>query len=92
MIRVQKTNNLILYTAFCFENGEGTDENKTKAFELYEKSTNLGFCIAMKNVGGFYQHGFGGVTKDLKKAREWYTNAAVQGDTDAKTRLDELNQ
>ena len=76
---------------YCYDQGEGTDENKTKAFELYEKSANLGCCIAMKNVGVFYEDGLGGVTKNLNKAKEWYTKAAAQGDKAAQTNLDELN-
>ena len=31
--------------------GEGTDENKIKAFEWYEKSAHLGNCDAMNCVG-----------------------------------------
>ena len=69
----------------------GTDVNKTKAFELYEKSANLGNCQAMNNVGTYYGRGLGEVTKDLNKAREWCTKAASQGYTAAQTHLDELN-
>ena len=76
---------------YCYEKGIGTDENKTKAFELYEKSANIGNCPAMKNVGSYYEYGWGGVTKDLNKARECYTKAAAQGCTGAQKALDELN-
>ena len=68
---------------YCYSQGEGTDVNKTKAFELYEKSANLGFCTAMCNVGNYYKKGWGGVAKDLNRAREWYTKAAAQGHTKA---------
>ena len=73
--------------ASCYDKGLGTDVNKTKAFELFEKSANLGYCFAMYNVGTYYKNGSWGVTKDLKKAREWYTKAAAQGHTDAQTSL-----
>ena len=32
-----------------------------------------------------------GVTKDLNKAREWYTKAVAQGDAEAQNCLDRLN-
>ena len=44
----------------------------------------------MSNVGECYRDGIG-ATKDLVKAREWYTKAAAQGNTDAQIDLDELN-
>ena len=44
----------------------------------------------MSNVGECYRDGIG-ATKDLVKAREWYTKAAAHGDTNAQTSLDELN-
>ena len=37
-----------------------------------------------------YQNG-NGVTKDLNKAKEWYTKAAAQGHKKAQTHLDRLN-
>ena len=45
----------------------------------------------MSNVGGFYKDGYG-VTKDLNKAKEWYTKAAAQGHVRAQEKLDTLNQ
>ena len=48
--------------------------------------------MAMNNVGNYFQNGKGEVTKDLNKAKEWYTKAAAQGDEDAQDHLDALNQ
>ena len=76
---------------FCYYNGFGCDQNKTKAFEWYEKSAQLGYTSAMWNVGNFYEIGIG-VTKDLNKAKEWYTKAAAQGNVRAQEKLDTLNQ
>ena len=44
----------------------------------------------MFNLGNCYKNGRG-VTKDLNKAREWYTKAAAQGHEQAQTELDSLN-
>ena len=74
----------------CYDQGEGTDVNATKAFEWTEKSANLGYCIAIFNMGNCYETGLG-VTKDLNKAREWYAKSAAQGYTLAQTELDKLN-
>ena len=76
---------------YCYDNGDGCDQNDTKAFEWYEKSAKLGYCVAMNNVGVLYRFG-SGVTKDLNKGKEWLAKAAAQGDADAQEKLDELNQ
>ena len=57
---------------------------------FFEKSADLGNTDAMYNLGMCYEQG-NGVTKDLSKAREWYTKAAAQGSEDAKTKLVALN-
>ena len=64
---------------YCYSKGAGTDVNKTKAFEWFEKSANLGYCSAMNNVGIYYKNGKGVVTIDLNKAREWLTKSVAQG-------------
>ena len=61
-----------------------------KAVELYEKSAQLGDSNAMCYLGNCYEEG-DGVTKDLNKAREWYTKAAAQGSEKAKTELAALD-
>ena len=47
--------------------------------------------IFQKRNQDYYKYGIG-MTKDLNKAKEWYTKAAAQGDTDAQQALDVLNQ
>ena len=73
-----------------YENGEGCDQNQTKAVELYEKSANLGHSTAMFNCGNCYNNGQG-VTKDVNQAREWYTKAVAQGHAKAQTQLNASN-
>ena len=75
----------------CYGKGLGTDVNLSKAFMWYEKSANLGYCVSMANVGNCYRYGLGGVTKDLNRAKEWYTKAVPHGYTKAQTELDKLN-
>ena len=79
----------------CYQHGQGVDEDKTKAFELYEQSALLGCSGAMTNVGAEYEAGRWqdgeGVTKDLNKAKEWYTKGAAQGNADSQNKLDALN-
>jgi len=75
---------------YCYHYGVGVDEDKTKAFELYEQSANLGDSAAMFSVGVCYEDGEG-VTKDTKKAKEWYAKSAAQGDKNAQAQLDSLN-
>ena len=45
----------------------------------------------MYNVGGCYEDGEG-VTKDVNKAKEWYTKGAAQGHVTSQDKLDELNE
>ena len=44
----------------------------------------------MYSVGNCYRYGWG-VTKNLNKAKEWYTKAVAQGNIGAQQELDELN-
>ena len=68
-----------------------TTENKIKALEWYEKSAKAGDSMAIHNVGFYYHRGWGGLNKDLNKAKEWYRKAVAQGSTLAQTELDTLN-
>ena len=43
----------------CYENGEGTDKNETKAFEWFLKSAENGHTIAQYNLGNCYKYGVG---------------------------------
>ncbi len=76
--------------ALRYENGNGVDEDLTKAFELYEQSALLGYCRGMFNLGYCYVLEVG-VTEDINKAKQWYIKAAAQGDDRAQTELNRLN-
>ena len=45
----------------------------------------------MDKLGDIYRFRSLEVTKDLNKAREWYTKAAAQGNVDAQVSLDALD-
>jgi TPR repeat protein len=45
--------------AICYELGIGTDIDKTKAFELYEKSAEKGYINAKFHLGYCYVNGIG---------------------------------
>ena len=79
------------WLAWCYQNGEGCEQDKKKAVALYEQSAESGNCNAMEKLGSFYQNGTGGVTEDLNKAREWYTKAVALGNVDAKEQLQSCN-
>ncbi len=76
---------------YCYSNGIGTNIDKQKAFELYEKAANLGNETAQYNLGVLYENG-DGIEKNIDKAIYWYVKSAKQGDQDAQNRLEKLNQ
>ncbi|GES93409.1 kinase-like domain-containing protein [Rhizophagus clarus] len=84
-ITLQEINNLLLNDQnnsnyiFLLGNfnylGIGTDSDKKKAFELYQKAANLGNVIGINNLGYYYQSGIG-TDVDKKKAFELFQMAA----------------
>src|SRR5205823_2935706 len=60
------------------EKGIGTSIDKQKAFELYQKTANLGYASGINNLGNCYQNGVG-TSVDKQKAFELYQKAADLG-------------
>ncbi|GES91007.1 kinase-like domain-containing protein [Rhizophagus clarus] len=64
----------------CYDSGIGTDIDKEKAFELYQKAANLGNSHGISNLGWYYEKGFIACI-DKKKAFELYQRAADLGNS-----------
>jgi TPR repeat protein len=62
---------------WCYYKGIGTDVDKQKAFELYQKAANLGNDTAQYNIANMYEYGIG-VKKDIDQAIYWYEKSAEQ--------------
>jgi hypothetical protein len=66
----------------CYDFGQGTEKDVTKAVEWYTKSTEQGNCTAMHNLGISYELGEG-VDQDMTKAFELYEQSALLGNSTA---------
>ncbi|RIA85126.1 hypothetical protein C1645_831239 [Glomus cerebriforme] len=66
----------VLYKRITTEFGK--EENEFKAFELYLRFVEEGNVRAQNNLGYCYQNEIG-ITKDEKKASEWYLKATNEG-------------
>jgi len=81
----EASNNL----ATLYMNGEGVPKNEKKAFELLEKSAQLGNSIAQVNVGVFFAWGKD-TPHDKLKAYANFKLALKQGQSEASPYLDKL--
>ena len=69
-----------------YHQGEGVEQDYSKARDWYEKAAKQGDANAQYNLGAMYHQGQG-VKQDYSKAREWYEKAAKQGDAEAQCNL-----
>lgn len=66
-------------------------DNPDEIFRITSKFANLGYVRHQAILGQLYEKGYGvAVNKNL--AIHWYSEAAKNGDKDAKTRLEKLNE
>ncbi len=72
-----------------YANGEGVEQDMSRAVELFKKAAEQGHVDAQNNLGAMYFTG-DGVTRDEKKAIEWFEKAAAQGNEDAQANLDAI--
>ena len=75
--------------ADCYYYGKGVNLNYEEAFKLYCNAAEQGYAIAQWSVAICYEEGIG-IEKNLLEALKWYHKAAEQGDTDAKKKVEEI--
>ena len=82
-----------LAIGYCHLHGHGNFvKDEKKGYNIINKyiKTKKDDCLAQYLMGRMYSIGYG-VTKDYKKAVEWYTKAAEQGNTFAIDALEDLS-
>lgn len=62
---------------WCYEAGQGVEQNWEKAIRLYRLSAEIGYPPAQCNLGWCYETG-AGVEQDLEQAVAWYMKATLQ--------------
>jgi hypothetical protein len=71
------------HLAFCYETGNGIEENQQETMKLYTASANAGYVHSIFKMGVQYEEGQGGVEQNDKKAIEYYVLACNAGSVDA---------
>ena len=74
---------------YFYYTGIGTNVDKQKAFELYQKAANLGHSFAQNNLALMYEDG-DGIAKNIDQAIFWYKKAVEQGYQKAQSRLEKV--
>lgn len=74
--------------AFKYDVGNGVEQDRKKAYQLYLDAATQGLAASQYNIGCMWEHGeIPDNDKDLGKAMEWYLKAALRGDEDAQYKL-----
>lgn len=82
----EKDTNCLTNLGWCYDYGEGVEQNHKKAFDLYLEAAYLGNIKAMSNVGYSYRHGQG-CEKNPKKCIEWLAKSSELGDPSGQQNL-----
>ncbi|RIA98229.1 kinase-like domain-containing protein [Glomus cerebriforme] len=80
LLNNQNDSNSIVLLGIFNELGIGTEINKQKAFELYQKAADLGNVIGLYNLGYCYKHGIG-TSVNVQKAFELCQKSADLGNS-----------
>ncbi|MCB1445635.1 MAG: SEL1-like repeat protein [Rhizobiaceae bacterium] len=59
--------------------GNGEPQDMQKGMRMMERAANAGNSYAQASLGWVYREGYGGISKNLKVAFDWYIKAAGQG-------------
>ena len=69
--------------------GEGVAKNNSQAFKWFKAAAEQEHAKAQYELGNCYMN-WTGTSKDVTLARYWYERAAINGNLDAKKKIDEL--
>jgi uncharacterized protein len=58
--------------------GNGEPQDMQKGMRMMERAANAGNSYAQASLGWIYREGYGGISKNLKVAFDWYMKAAAQ--------------
>ncbi|MBQ8969644.1 MAG: SEL1-like repeat protein [Bacteroidaceae bacterium] len=75
----------------CYQSGQGVAKDFSKAVYWYTKAAEQGNAWSQYNLGNCYEYGVG-VRQDYSQVKKWYTKAAANGNTDAKKRIEGLQE
>lgn len=76
--------------ANCYLEGLSVEKDANEAIRWLTKAAEEGDAQAMYLIASLYEEGEDGVTKDLKKAKEWYKKSAAAGFEPAQAALNRL--
>jgi TPR repeat protein len=74
----------------AYESGEGVAEDRIQALVWFRRAADQGNAWGQYHVGAYYERGWGGLTADIRAARQWYGLAAAQGHDGARASLEAL--
>lgn len=72
--------------------GLGVEQDYTRAFEWYLRSSLKGHPGAQSGIGWYYEVGLGMPAPDLVRAYMWYALSTIGGDPDAAISVDEVKK
>ena len=78
------------FIACCLLSGTGTEKNEAEAVHWFTTAAQQGHKDAQRLLGAILMTGCNGQTKDIEAAKRWLNMAAIRGDEEAKSLLNEI--